>query len=127
MLRLIGTDSARYYSWELNPGQYVIGRKSDCDLPVKNNTVSRKHARLDVPDAGDECTLTDLDSHNGTFINGQVLNGSSTVKAGDHIRFGQTEFKLSGGTEEQDSTLGGGRAAIVDANPMEHFGHAFYG
>ncbi len=120
MLRLIGTDSARYYSWELTPGQHMIGRKSDCDLPVINNTVSRKHARLEVPDTGDECTLTDLDSHNGTFINGQVLKGSSTVKAGDHIRFGQTEFKLSGGTEEQDSTMGGGRAAIVDASPMEH-------
>lgn len=120
MLRLIGTDSERYYSWDLNPGVYLIGRVDDCDFSIKNNTVSRKHARLEVSDSGDVCSLTDLGSHNGTFINGEDKKGTVNVKPGDHIRFGQTEFKISGGADEGDSTAGGGRAAIVNADPNEH-------
>ena len=43
---------------------YIIGRAGD--IPLYDDTVSRRHARLDVD--GDECFLTDLESRNGTYL-----------------------------------------------------------
>ena len=43
---------------------YIIGRAGDISL--YDDTVSRRHARLDVD--GDECFLTDLESRNGTYL-----------------------------------------------------------
>ena len=43
---------------------YIIGRAGD--NPLYDDTVSRRHARLDVE--GDECFLTDLESRNGTYL-----------------------------------------------------------
>lgn len=99
MLKLVGTDGTRYYAWALNPGSYVIGRKDDVDFPIGDRTVSRQHARLDVPANGDPMTLTDLQSHNGTVVNGRRLTTSAVeIKDGDVILFGQTEFKISAET-----------------------------
>jgi hypothetical protein len=43
---------------------YIIGRAGD--ITLYDDTVSRRHARLDVD--GDECFLTDLESRNGTYL-----------------------------------------------------------
>ena len=43
---------------------YIIGRAGD--IALYDDTVSRRHARLDVE--GDECFLTDLESRNGTYL-----------------------------------------------------------
>ena len=43
---------------------YIIGRAGD--IALYDDTVSRRHARLDVD--GDECFLTDLESRNGTYL-----------------------------------------------------------
>jgi len=43
---------------------YIIGRAGD--ITLYDDTVSRRHARLDVE--GDECFLTDLESRNGTYL-----------------------------------------------------------
>lgn len=92
MLKLVGTDGTRYYAWSLKPGSYVVGRKDDVDFVINDRTVSRQHARVDVKDT--TITLTDLESHNGTVINGRRLTGSSEVRDGDVVLFGQTEFKI---------------------------------
>ncbi|MCP4569627.1 MAG: SpoIIE family protein phosphatase [FCB group bacterium] len=95
MLKLIGTDNNRYYAWNLEPGKYSIGRKTTCDFVIDDKTVSRKHAELEISPDLRECFLTDLGSHNGTMINGSPLTDRKNVAAGDHIQFGQTEFKIS--------------------------------
>lgn len=95
MLKLIGADANRYYTWELEPGRYSIGRKSDCRLSISDNSVSRNHAELEVAADGRACFLTDLDSHNGTMVNGKKISARTVIAPGDHIRFGQTEFKLT--------------------------------
>jgi hypothetical protein len=43
---------------------YIIGRAGD--ITLYDDTVSRRHARLDID--GDECFLTDLESRNGTYL-----------------------------------------------------------
>jgi sigma-B regulation protein RsbU (phosphoserine phosphatase) len=103
VLKLIGTDGAHYYAWNLEPGRYLIGRKPECDLVISDKTVSRKHAELEVSSQADECYLVDLGSHNGTMVNGQRVTSRTCVKPDDHIMFGHAEFQLVLG-EEPKST-----------------------
>jgi hypothetical protein len=51
--------------------QFVIGRSVDVDLPISDVTISRQHARIEVH--GENITITDLNSNNGTFVDSQRL------------------------------------------------------
>jgi len=94
MLQIIGGDGERHFSWELHPGKFILGRKEDADFCVPDNTVSRNHARIEVTEDDKETYLTDLDSHNGTTLNGERVEGQVKIKAGDLLAFGQVEFKV---------------------------------
>jgi hypothetical protein len=65
----------------------VIGRASDAGIVLGDSHVSRHHARLD-PKAG-MLVLTDLDSKNGTRVNGHRVR-EVVLGAGDRIEIGQT-------------------------------------
>lgn len=65
----------------------LIGRSSEA-LPLTDSTVSRRHAEL-TPD-GSRWMLRDLDSANGTFLNGQLVADQHELNAGDQIRCGST-------------------------------------
>jgi hypothetical protein len=71
----------------------VIGR-FDVDLVIEAATVSRRHARLFGTLAG--LQLMDLDSTNGTRVNGQpcAARVAVTVSPGDRLRFGDQEYEL---------------------------------
>ncbi len=99
MLKLIGTDGTRFYSFTLEPGKYTVGRQNDCSFFINNATVSRQHAVIEVPANGKEVTIRDLGSHNGTCVNGVRVNGHTVAKRNDLVMFGQVEFRLSD-TEE---------------------------
>lgn len=55
-------------------GSSMIGRQKGTDIHLPSPMISRRHAQLDVTDNG--CTVTDLDSANGTELNGQPLAGN---------------------------------------------------
>ena len=96
MFRLIGTSGNRYYSQELPPGEYVVGRPSggsDCNIIVADATVSRHHAKLEVI-ADCRCFISDLGSHNGTYVNGEKIQSRIPIKPGDQLQFGSAEFRL---------------------------------
>lgn len=70
LLALFAERPAR--DWLLRPGRdYVVGRDPACDLAIDDDRISRRHATLRGDDAG--WTLTDLDSKNGTAIDGRRL------------------------------------------------------
>jgi sigma-B regulation protein RsbU (phosphoserine phosphatase) len=95
MYKLIGSDGARTYSFDLTPGRFVIGRKPECDVYIPDKTVSRQHAALEMRDNDQGFFLEDLGSHNGTTVNGKQIGASIAVKPGDTITFGQAEFKIA--------------------------------
>ncbi|TCO23410.1 FHA domain-containing protein [Kribbella steppae] len=70
----------------------LIGRASDCDLILEHPDISRHHAELLRID-GVSFELRDLDSTNGTFVNG-VRVGSRLVGDGDEIRLGSFPLNL---------------------------------
>lgn len=82
--RAVGTQT-------LADGSFVIGRHPDCELVLADPAVSARHARLLV--VGEACTVEDLQSTNGTFVNGhrvtrQVLDHGDVLTLGAHrLRF----------------------------------------
>jgi pSer/pThr/pTyr-binding forkhead associated (FHA) protein len=72
-------------------GIWVIGRDRNAALPVQDKRLSRRHAVIQyVKDEG--FYLIDLNSTNGTFINGEPIRYSALLKDGDQIRLGSLAF-----------------------------------
>jgi len=83
---LQGPDKGRRFDLpDTEPQQ--IGRSSEA-LPLTDPTISRRHAEL-TPDEG-KWVLRDLESSNGTFVNGVRLSAPRTLQPGDQIRTGGT-------------------------------------
>ena len=71
-----------------------IGRATDNDLVLDDLAVSRYHAIMQNSGDG-KYEITDLDSHNGTFVNGQPIS-SAAITERDTIGIGRTTFRLAG-------------------------------
>jgi pSer/pThr/pTyr-binding forkhead associated (FHA) protein len=65
----------------------IMGRAEDCDITIDNLAVSRHHAIIEK--VGGTYTISDLDSNNGTFINGHRIEGPTTLNFGDEIGIGK--------------------------------------
>src|SRR4051794_10308952 len=68
---------------------FTIGRARECHLVVDHSQVSRLHARLELEH--EQIAITDLNSTNGTFVNGERLPPGlpRKLRAGDKISFAQ--------------------------------------
>ncbi len=75
------------------PAKATVGRGKDCDVVLDDDSVSRQHAELSRDERG-LYRLKDLESANGTFLNGKRLEGSQTqlVPEGARLRFGDIEL-----------------------------------
>lgn len=70
----------------LPEGSLTIGRAPPCGLLLEGPEVSRAHCRIDV--AGDEVTVSDLKSTNGTFIDNARISGTVALPHGALLRIG---------------------------------------
>lgn len=68
----------------------TLGRQGDNDIVIKDPFVSKKHFKI-VEDEG-EYYLEDLNSSNGTFLNGQRIEDMVKLSNGDRISIGNVEF-----------------------------------
>ena len=71
----------------------VIGRGSDCGLRVEDATVSKHHARFSTEGGA---WLEDLDSTNGTYVNGRRVEGTTVLRRGDRIALGAAKIVFLG-------------------------------
>lgn len=85
---LQGSDRGKRFELPEHEPQ-LIGRSSEA-LPLTDTTISRRHAEL-TPDDG-TWYLRDLDSANGTFVNGEQIDERVKLSPGDQIRCGSTLF-----------------------------------
>jgi hypothetical protein len=90
----------------LPPGSLTIGRASPCALLLEAADVSRAHCRIDV--TGDEVSVTDLNSTNGTFVDNRRLAGTTPLLHGALLRVGSyvmtCEYQSVLQSEEPDGT-----------------------
>lgn len=71
--------------------EIVIGRSSELDMVLIEDMVSRRHASIGL--AGDEISIADVGSTNGTFVNGEKIK-KARLKEGDRILIGTSIIKL---------------------------------
>ncbi|MDD5309821.1 MAG: GGDEF domain-containing protein [Deltaproteobacteria bacterium] len=69
----------------------LMGRSADCDIQLVDDCVSRNHCRV-VP-GREGVTLVDLDSTNGTYVNGTSVS-ARPLKDGDQVKVGRSIFKF---------------------------------
>jgi DNA-binding CsgD family transcriptional regulator len=69
----------------------ILGRSSQCDLVVDDPSISRKHAEIRIRE--DRLLLKDLQSRNGTFVDGQPIQAIE-VSEGQVVRFGKVSFTV---------------------------------
>ncbi|HSB67030.1 MAG TPA: FHA domain-containing protein [Anaerolineales bacterium] len=72
--------------FELNKSEITIGRDISNDFVINDSEVSRKHAKLSLE--GERYKIEDLNSTNGTYIDGQRLIGPHLLAIGEVIMFG---------------------------------------
>jgi predicted component of type VI protein secretion system len=76
----------------LDKRELVIGRAPNCDLPLTDEFASNMHAKL--VKVGDDWVLQDLNSTNGTYLDGKRVTTPATVRLNTTIRIGATNFEL---------------------------------
>ena len=89
-------------TFRIVPGSVrTIGRAAGADFILDAPLVSRVHCRLtSLADGGLE--LRDLESTNGTFVNGQRVQTARLVQ-GDRLRVGRVELLVTAELEESES------------------------
>jgi hypothetical protein len=73
-------------------GGASIGRSSEADVRIEDRFASQIHARI-YPRAG-SYYVEDMNSTNGTYLNGDRLDGELRLAEGDAIEIGDTEFRF---------------------------------
>lgn len=84
-----GGDAGREYT--LRGNRMVAGRSPDCDVTLDDPTVSRRHAAF--VQRGDDWWVVDLDSTNGTRVNG-VSTTERALRGGDRVELGEAVLEL---------------------------------
>jgi DNA-binding winged helix-turn-helix (wHTH) protein len=74
----------------LRQGEHLIGRDPDMAVRIKDPSVSRRHARVRI--AGDDATVEDLGSKNGTLIDGHPIASAVRLSDGDEIVVGSVRM-----------------------------------
>jgi hypothetical protein len=78
-------------AFALNAAPLTLGRGGQNDLVLEGDEfASSRHARIEV--RGDGAWVQDLESTNGTFVNGSRVAGAQRLGAGDVLRVGETDL-----------------------------------
>jgi hypothetical protein len=95
-LHLAGDERAETRHFVYTP--VFIGRDPACECPIDDRTVSTRHARLSYHHK--QWWLEDLDSTNGTLLNGQPVTEAVVLTSSDLLRCGQVEVTVTIASQE---------------------------
>lgn len=91
------------FDYSIEKDFVTIGRSNTNDIPIEDSSVSRKHSVFERE--GDSFFITDLNSSNGTYINGKKLTEKSLVRMTDTIIIGRVNFSFMITEGEEESTM----------------------
>ncbi|MGH7162087.1 MAG: FHA domain-containing protein [Planctomycetota bacterium] len=90
----------------------ILGRLETNDVPVRDAKASREHAK--IFQQGQEFAIVDLNSSNGTFVNGQKVT-KRVLKAGDEIAIGVVRLRFDLDAAEEPAPATPKRASPEEA------------
>ncbi len=83
-------DSPNPARYPIDKNSVMIGRNPHCDICLDDGAVSRLHARIRFD--GARFTIADVNSSNGTFLNGKRVTGPTALHNGDRLRIGGGDY-----------------------------------
>jgi pSer/pThr/pTyr-binding forkhead associated (FHA) protein len=115
----------RVQTFRLHRAETVVGRQQGSGLRIPSLDVSRRHCVLRVVEDG-YLTIEDLDSVNGTYLNGERVSGVEVVRPGDRLQVGPVtlvaEYQLT--QEALDHLQAGPDAELVEEEEAEYVAEA---
>jgi diguanylate cyclase (GGDEF)-like protein len=90
-----GSEIGREY--RIRRVESVLGRDESAGLRFPDERVSRQHVRIQLKrrhDGSTDFVIRDLDSRNGTWVNGKRIKGSTCLADGDKVQIGDTVLKF---------------------------------
>ncbi len=119
-------DDEEFYRGRLAPGEYIIGRESECDIQVDAAKVSRKHARLELRYS--EWLIEDLKSSNGTWVGEEKIHEPTLVFPRQKLRVGNVQLRLRRleSVAKPGETLAPQKVAVLRFLPPELRDHQRY-
>lgn len=72
--------------------EFLIGRGEECHLRPRSDAISRRHCVIAVSDK--QVELRDLGSKNGSYVNGQRVEGTCALQSGDQLSIGPLSFEI---------------------------------
>ena len=89
-LHISGQESRDDSSWSFSGNSTIsVGRSFSNDVILPYTWISRRHAMLQLGE-NNSCSIVDLGSSNGTFVNQQLIQGLTRLNSGDVIAMGST-------------------------------------
>ncbi len=82
-------------SFDLGPGELIIGRAEGSEILLADPRVSHRHAL--VRRRGDQVIIEDLRSTNGTMVNGTGISFPTALAPGDVVTVGDAQLRLESG------------------------------
>lgn len=76
----------------LGEGEHIAGREAECSVAIDARTVSRRHARITV--LSGKAMIEDLDSTNGTRVNGERISSPTKLLAGNELVLGKEVLRV---------------------------------
>ena len=99
---LTGPNKDKHF--EISSASLRIGRSSSSDVQIPDEELSRNHCMIEVSSDG-ALTITDLASANGTFLNGENIEGNTKpLKIGDEVSIGTSVFVITSPTSPSPTT-----------------------
>lgn len=96
---ILGADAGKVF--RIEKPRVVLGRGAGCDVQLTDSEVSRRHAMLEI--RGDEVSIKDLGSTNGTYVEGVRVN-EARLESQQEFSLGTTTLMLIV-TEVRDSEI----------------------
>lgn len=85
---IIRSSNEELHEYTLKPGRNTLGRDRGSDIVLNDNAASNHHAEVFYDESSNTIKLRDLESTNGTFVNGKRINKPQTLQHEDQIRIG---------------------------------------
>lgn len=92
MMKFVATHDGQTVEYHLKEGVNTVGRDKNCDVAIDHPQVSRRHVSVAVGPEG--AVIQDLNSRNGTFVNGLRVKDTAQLKHGDTVALGKYLMKF---------------------------------
>lgn len=103
--------SASPHDYKIEKDMVLIGRSHSSDIVVNDKKASRNHVRILYNNGS--YLIEDLNSRNGTMVNGKKVSGRSSLYPGDMIKIGNCELTLNAELKEESKILSMSKPLLV--------------